>query len=69
MAIPIPEKNISHPDISGVTGNILHIEYIEVEPQYRRKGVGRVLASIAAREAERVGVKHILLSPMDIGGG
>lgn len=56
-------------DQSGVTGDILHIENTFVDHQYRRMGIGRHLSQIMANEAERVGVKHIVLIPMDIGTG
>lgn len=69
MSSAEPGRVIAHPDITGVTGDILHIENIVIEPEYRRLGVGTMLAKLMARDAERVGVKHVTLVPMNIGKG
>jgi len=52
-------------DQSEVGGDILHVEDILVSTSYRGKGIGTFIAKTMAREAERVGVKHIILQPMD----
>jgi GNAT superfamily N-acetyltransferase len=52
-------------DQSAVGGDILHVEDILTASAYRGKGVGTCIAKIMAQEAERVGVKHIVLQPTD----
>jgi GNAT superfamily N-acetyltransferase len=50
-----------HDDVGGIDLTpVLHVTHLMVDPQHRRRGVGRALLAATVRLAEEQGVEHVL---------